>query len=136
MSAPQVWLRNAIEAAASCNAYPVDAPDDAEFPYVVYERSATARPLLLSDGLTSPAGGSDQSATAAISVQVFAKDYLEAWGKCAAIVGAIHGYAGEVDGVDIESCLVVDEKDSAPIFYEGEDLPTYVVEVSVEVRWS
>lgn len=136
MSAPQVWLRNAIEAAAGCDAYPVDAPDNAPFPYVVYERSATSRPLLLSDGLTSPAGGSDQSPTAAVTIQVFSKDYLQAWAKSDAIVGAIHGYAGTDAGATIESCFVSDEKDATPIFYEGEDLPTYVVEIAAEVRWS
>lgn len=136
MSAPQVWLRNAIEAAAGCNAYPVDAPDNADFPYVVYERSATSRPLLLSDGLASPGGGSDQSPTAAVTVQVFAKDYIEAWNKSDAIVGAIHCFSGSASGTTIESSVVTDEKDASPIFYEGEDLPTYVVEIAVEVRWS
>lgn len=136
MSAPQVWLRNAIEAAAGCNAYPKDAPDDAVAPYVVYERSATSRPLALSDSLDGPPGGSAQSPTAAMTVQVFSQDYIDVWAKAEAIVSAVHMFAGAADGITVESSIVVDEKDAEPIFYEGEDLPVYVVEISLEVRWS
>ena len=136
MPSPQIWLRSAIEAAAGCNAYPKDSPDDAVAPYAVYERSATSRPLALSDSLDSPAGGSAQSPTAAMTVQVFSQDYLDVWAKAEAIVAAVHMFSGEAGGVTIESSIVVDEKDAEPIFYEGEDLPIYVVEITLEVRWS
>lgn len=136
MPAPQIWLRSAIEAAAGCDAYPVQAPEGAQPPYVIYERTGTAREQLVADTLDSPAAGTLTPPTTTITVLVYRDDYVEVWDLSGAIVEAIHGFAGEYEGTEIESCLVVDEKDAPPEYMDGRDTPTYVVELTVEVRWA
>jgi hypothetical protein len=136
MSAPQVWLRSAIESAAECDAYPMQPPQGLEPPFVTFERTNTVRQQILADTLDSPASGTLTPPMAAFTVLVFSDDYLDVWSKSSAIVGAIHGFAGEHEGTTIESCLVSEEKDSGPIQEEGADTPTYVVELTVEIRWS
>ena len=135
MSAPQVWLRSAIEDATGYDAYPLGVPEGAAPPYVVYSRTGTGRELVLADALGDPAGGSSVPPVASITVEVYRDDYVQVWETSTAIVGAIHGFAGEVDGVEITSCLVTDEKDGDPVFLEGRDTPTYVVELAVEIRF-
>ena len=131
MSAPQVWLREAIEAAAGCNAYPLGTPEGVPPPYVVYMRTGTAREFLLADTLDNPAGGSSLPPVAQITVEVYRDDYVQVWDTSAAIVESIHGYAGG----DVVSCVVTDEKDGDPVFLDGRDTPTYVVEMTVEIRF-
>jgi len=136
MAAPQIWLRSAIEAAAGCDAYPVQAPEGVAPPYVIYERTATSREQIVADTLDSPAAGTLLPPSAAISVLVFVDDYVAVWETSSAIVAALHGFAGEHEGTTIESSLVIDERDSEPVYMDGRDTPTYVVELTVEVRWS
>lgn len=131
MPVPQVWLREAIEDAAGCNAYPLGAPEGAVPPYVVYARTGTSRELLLADTLDNPAGGSSVPPVGSITIEVYRDDYVQVWETSAAIVGAIHGFS---DG-EIVSCLVTDEADGTPEFMEGRDLPTYVVQITAEIRW-
>lgn len=127
---PQVWLREAIEAAIGRPVHPLDATGE-EPPYAVYNRTATVRDLVLDDQLGDPAGGSVVPPQAGVTVEVFANDYLEAWRLSAAIVRAVHGYRGGV----IDSCVVVDEKDSDPVFVGSEATPTFVVELTLELRY-
>lgn len=137
MSTPQVWLRSAIEDAASCDAYPIQAPEGLAPPYVIYSRTGTAREQILSDTLDNPAGGTETPPTASIQLEVYVDDYVQAWDKADAIVGAIHGFAGELEEAgQIESCLVTDQKDSDPVYLDGRDQPTYVIEMTVEIRWA
>ena len=136
MSAPQVWLRSAIEAAAECDAYPIQAPEGVAPPYVIYERTATERPLVLNDTLNDPPPDQSASQSATITILVFVDDYVAVWNKSAAISSAIHGYSGQDELTVIESATVVDERDSEPVYMDGRDTPTYVVEMIVDVRFS
>ena len=136
MAAPQIWLRSAIEAATGFNAYPVQAPEGVQPPYVIYERTGTSREQLVADTLDNPAAGTATPPTTTITVLAYRDDYVEVWDLCETIVEAVHGYAGEHEGTLVESCLVVDEKDAPPEYMDGRDTPTYVVEMTVEVRWS
>jgi hypothetical protein len=136
MPSPQIWLRSAIEAAAEVQAYPIDTPEGLAPPYVVFERTGTARESLLSDTLDNPAGGSETPPTATMNVMIFADDYVEVWGLSESIAAALHGFAGEHEGTTIEASLVTDEKDQTPVYLDGRDTPTYVVEQTVEIRWS
>ena len=135
MPSPQIWLRSAIEAAAAVQAYPIETPEGLAPPYVIFERTATARESLLSDALASPAGGSELPPTANVTVLVFADDYVEVWNLSASIVAALHGFSGVHQGTLIESSIVTDEKDQSPVYLDGRDTPTYVVEQTVEIRW-
>lgn len=136
MPSPQVWLRSAIEAAASIQAHPIETPEGLAPPYVIYERTGTARELVLSDAFASPPTGSFTPPTATIGVSVFADDYVQVWDLADAITAAVHGFAGTHQGTKIEAALVTDEKDSQPVYLDGRDTPTYVVEQTVEIRWS
>lgn len=131
MPAPQVWLRETIETAAGCEAHPLGVPEGLAPPYVVYMRSGTSRERTLDDTLGDPAGGSSVPPTATITVEIYRDDYVQVWDTSAAIVAAIHGYADEA----IASCLVIDEKDAEPVFLDGRDTPTYVVELTVEIEY-
>jgi hypothetical protein len=72
---------------------------------------------------------------ASITVEVYRDDYVQVWETSAAIVSEIHGFAGEHEGTVITSCVVSDERDGDPAFMDGRDLPTYVVELTVEIRY-
>lgn len=136
MAAPQIWLRSAIEAAAECEAHPLITPEGLTPPYVIYERTGTSREPLLSDTLDDPAGGTETPPTAAVTILVFADDYVDVWTRADAIVAAINGYAGTHETTVIESCLVAGQNDSEPVFFDGRDTPTYVVEITAEIMWS
>lgn len=136
MPSPQVWLRSAIEAAAEVQAHPIETPEGLAPPYVIYERTGTSREALISDTLDNPAGGSELPPVATMSVMVFADDYVQVWDLSATIVAAIHGFAGTHEGTTIEAALVIDEKDSTPVYLDGRDTPTYVVEQTIEIRWA
>ena len=131
MPVPQVWLRQAIESAAGCQAHPIGVPEGLAPPYVVYQRTTTARELTVDDPMGDPAGGSQLPAVAGITVEVFRDDYVAAWEMSQAIVEAIHGYADD----EIWSCVVIDEKDADPVFLDGRDITTYCVELTVEIRY-
>lgn len=136
MPSPQIWLRSAIEAAAEVQAYPIETPEGLAPPYVIFERTATAREALLSDTLDNPAGGSELPPVATMTVLVFADDYVQVWDLSDTISAALHGFAGEHEGTVIEAALVTDEKDQSPVYLDGRDTPTYVVEQTVEIRWA
>ena len=103
---------------------------------MIYERTATVRQPVLNDTLDSPPPEPSVSQSATITVLVYVDDYVAVWERSAAISAAIHGYAGEADGTLIESAIVVDERDSEPVYMDGRDTPTYAVELIVDVRFS
>jgi hypothetical protein len=136
MAAPQIWLRSAIEAAAGCEAHPLMTPEGLAPPYVVYTRTGTAREQLVADTLDDPAPGTMLPPVASIGVDIYVDDYVAVWETADAVVGAIHGFAGVYDDTTIESCLVLDQADGDPVMLDGRDTPTYVVTLTVEIRWS
>lgn len=135
MASPQIWLRSAIEAAAGCEAHPLMVPEGLAPPYVIYNRTGTGREQLVSDTLDNPAAGTATPPVATITIEVYDDDYVAVWERTAAITEAIHGFSGEHEGTTIESCLVTAEQDSDPVMFDGRDVPTFVVEMAVEVRW-
>lgn len=131
MSAPQVWLRSAIEAAAGCEAYPLGVPEGLTPPYVVYTRTGTTRESIVADSLGDPAAGSVMSPVATVTIEVYRDDYVQVWASADAIVDAVHGYSGG----DIEACIITEQRDSEPVYLEGRDTPTYVVEMTCDIRY-
>jgi hypothetical protein len=135
MSAPHVWLKEAIEGATSLQAWPVGMTGEGGPPFVIYAREATAREQLLDDTLDATPEPQATPPVARFAVAIYADDYVAAWDVAGQITGAIHLYAGEAEGTTIEQCLVLDERDGQPDYLDGRDVPTYTVELSVEVRW-
>jgi hypothetical protein len=136
MALPQTWLKSAIETAGGVPVYPKDAPEDAVAPFVIYDRSATTRELVLEDALSATPAAGAVSPVASFSVAIYHTGYLAAWAVADAIRFACHRYAGTSAGVTIESCLLTDESDSDPIYFEGHDAPLYVVSQTYSIRWT
>lgn len=135
MAVPQKWFFAALEAAAGCSAYPLGVPEGVATPFVIYGRSATTRELILADTLTAEPLTDALPPAGTFQVQVYADGYLAAWAIADAIRAALHKFAGTVDDVTIDSCLLSEEADGDPVFFDGRDLPTYVVEQTYAVRW-
>ena len=135
MAVPQKWFYAAVEAAAECEAHPLGVPEGVAPPFVIYGRSATTRELVLADTLQAEPEGDPLPPVGMFQVQIYADGYLASWEIADAIRQALHKYAGTAEGVTIDSCLLMEEADGDPVFLEGRDKPTYVVDQVYAVRW-
>lgn len=127
MSSPEAWLKATIETAGACTAWPLVPAEGTPPPFVVYSRDSTDRPLQTS-GLTGFAEGM-------FTVEVYADGYTLVRAAADAIRAALHNFTGSGSGAIIDHVHVSDEKDGNPVFLDGRDVPTYVVEMNVFVRW-
>lgn len=130
MPFPEQWLKAAIEAAGGCLAYPMEAPEGAALPYVVYGRTSTQRQTLLAGATTINVRPSGQ-----FQVLVYAPGYFVAKTLAESIRNGLHNFNGTASGVTIRECLIVEELDGQPDYLEGQDKPTYAVEQSYQIRW-
>jgi hypothetical protein len=96
-------------------------------PFVVYARDSTDRPLQTS-GLTGFAEGM-------FSLEVYADGYSLVRAAADAVRAALHNFTGSGSGATIDHVHVSDEKDGSPVFLDGRDVPTFVVEMNVFIRW-
>lgn len=127
MASPEGWVRSAIEAATSCNAYPLVVSEGQEPPFVVYMRSATARLQLLDGVFDAP--------TATFDVTIYADGYLAAKTLADLVREAVNNFSGSAGGSTILSVQLENERDADPVFMEGRDVPTYVIEQIYSIRW-
>lgn len=127
MSSPEAWLKSAIETAGACTAWPLVPAEGTAPPFVVYSRDSTDRPLQTS-GLTGFAEG-------AFTLEVYADGYTLVRSASDAISAALHNFTGSGAGATIDHVFVTDEKDGSPVFLEGRDVPTFVVEMNISIRW-
>jgi hypothetical protein len=135
MPTPHVWLKESIEAATSCTAWPVGMTGTQNPPFVIYAREGTTRELTLDDALDDEPLPALVPPTARFLVAVYADDYVSAWALASLITAAIDRFRGTDHGTMIDHCLVLDERDGQPDYLEGRETPTYTVELSVEIRW-
>ena len=126
MASPEAWLRGAVEDAACCNAYPVGIPEGATPPYVSYSRQGTERVRGLNGG-GSPVGE--------FLIEIYADSYLAAKALADLVRAAIVNFSGTVEGCTIDDVRLNDEKDGSPIYMDGRDVPTYVVEQTYSIFW-
>ena len=126
MASPEAWLRGAVEDAAGCNAYPVGIPEGATPPYVSYSRQGTERVRGLNGG-GSPVGE--------FLIEIYADSYLAAKALADLVRAAIVNFSGTVEGCTIDDVRLNDEKDGSPIYMDGRDVPTYVVEQTYSIFW-
>jgi hypothetical protein len=124
------WTKNAIEAAAGCQAYPLIAPEAASLPYVVYGRTSTDRSLDLAGNPTALRAPSAQ-----FQVEIYAATYFSAKTLADLVRQAVHNFTGTAYGVTIRSSLLVEERDGEPVFFDGQDKPTFSVEQTYQIRW-
>jgi hypothetical protein len=130
MPFPEQWAKAAIEAAGSCSAYPLIAPESAALPYVIYGRVSTARESIMAGSVAvnvSPAG--------TFQVEIYAATYSESKTLADSVRLALHNFNGTASGVTIRQCLLLEERDGDPVFFDGQDKPTFMVEHTYQIRW-
>ena len=128
MSSPEAWIKATIEAAAGCPAYPLIVTEDVPPPYVMYARNGTQRETELNGVVGWPVG--------TFGVEVYSDSYADAKAKADAIRVALHNFSGTAAGSTIDVCNLTDEQDGQPVFLDGRDVPTYLVEHTYLIRWS
>lgn len=129
MAFPEQWLKSTIEAAAGCQAFPLIAPEAVAPPYMVYMRSGTDRPLSMGNGAFT------FNPSAVFQVEIYAPTYVAAKTVADAVREAAHNFNGTAYGVTIRQCLLTDERDGDPVFFDGQDKPTFLVEHVYQIRW-
>jgi hypothetical protein len=130
MPFPEQWTKSAIESAAACQAYPLIAPEAAALPYVVYGRTSTDRGTSLP---MSPAVAISPSAQ--FQIEIYAATYFSSKTLADLVRQAMHNFTGTAYGVTIRSSLLVEERDGDPVFFDGQDKPTFSVEQTYQIRW-
>jgi hypothetical protein len=135
---PESWLYEAIEAAAGSGveAYPVSYTGGGEPPYVVFQRASTQPQLVLQDELSETPELDAFPRQATYTVEIYADGYLEAREIAQAVSDALHRFTGPMDYLTIEHCLLMDDRDSAAVYLEGREVPTYIVEQTYQIAWS
>jgi hypothetical protein len=130
MPFPEQWAKAAIEAAASCQAFPLIAPESAALPYVIYGRVSTARESIMAGPTpvnVNPAG--------TFQVEIYAATYSQAKTLADLVRAAMHNFNGTASGITIRLCLLLEERDGDPVFFDGQDKPTFSVEHTYQIRW-
>jgi hypothetical protein len=128
MPFPEQWAKGAIEAAGGCQAWPLIATESAALPYVVYGRLST-------DRVNNMAGVVITDPSAQFQLEIYAATYFAAKTLADQIRQAMHNFTGTASGVTIRSSLLIDERDADPVFFDGQDKPTYSVEQTYQIRW-
>lgn len=127
MASPEAWLRSAIEEAAGCPAYPLQAPETLAPPFVLYSRTETQRERGLGGSLGSPRG--------AFAVEVYADGYADGKGLADLVREAVNNFSGTEAGATIEAVELTDEADADPVFFDGRERPTYVIAQTYLITW-
>lgn len=125
---PEAWLHKILESAAECKAYPAYVPRTAEVPFVYFSRTATEREHAMDGDVCLP--------VATIQVVIFADTYLQTKSLATRIRAGVDNFSGDAGEITIHQARVVDERDSDPEFFVGEDVPTYSVEMTLDIRFS
>jgi len=130
MPYPEQWLKSAIESASGCLAWPMEAPESAALPYVIYGRTSTQRELTMP---APPPLTVNPSAT--FSVLIYASTYSSVKALADSVRSALHNFNGTANGVTIRQCLITEELDGSPDYLDGQDKPTYTVDHTYQIRW-
>ena len=104
MPFPEQWAKAAIEAAASCQAFPLIAPESAALPYVIYGRTGTDRATAMYGAPlnVNPAG--------TFQVEIYAATYSQAKTLADSVRAAMHNFNGTASGITIRLCLLLEER--------------------------
>lgn len=126
----QTWLRETLEEAAGCDAWPLLGPAG-DPPYLMFSQAAQTD----ADTATLD-GGAETLTTGTFTVEVYGETYTQAHELALACRQAMRHFAGSSGDLTIQNVLVVDSKDSDPVFEEGQNKPfAYVVELTLSVSW-
>lgn len=107
----------AVTALVSSRVYPVQAPQSADLPYIIYSRAATRFPSMKSEGASAGTG------VATISLSSWASTYSAAKGLADAVRGAVDGWRDQTLEPKIDRGSVMDEADAILSPEEGKEMP-------------
>lgn len=126
------WLHETIEDATDVEAFPLRVPAGKVPPFVVFSQTGLeeAEAAMLSDGF-----GGQATVTGAFAVEIYADGYLEAKTLARQIRAAIRNFAGSAGDLTIVRSRIDGQQDSDPVFMDGKDEPTYVVEQTYSISW-
>lgn len=124
---PEVWLRDSVTEATHAQVYPVQAPEAATTPYIVYSRSGTER-----ENAMHPLSGSPQ---AAFDLIVVTDSYFLGKELVEQIRIACNNFAGTYAECKITSCVLISQADGSAEEKDGETTPNYIQELSFAIRY-
>lgn len=125
---PEIWLADAIRAATGVDAHPVMAPEDAAFPFVVYKRASTERPVSLQQH-TGP------TPTCTMELLIYTRSYTQGKDLAEQLRFALCDFTGNASGVTITQVMLVAQADGEAEPREGETIPDYVQQLTFEIRF-
>jgi hypothetical protein len=76
------------------------------------------------------------SPTGSFTVEIYAEAYMQAKSLADSVRSALVSFNGTASGATITSVLLDDERDGDPVFFNGQDKPTYLVEHTYLIRWT
>lgn len=126
MPYPEAWLKDAIEA-ADVDAFPLTVPEGTLPPFVVYSRTGTVRERDLEGSVGSPVG--------TFSVEIYADGYLDGKQLADAVRAQVNNFSGSAGDVTIQWSNLAEEADGDPVFLDGREKPTYLVQQTYEITW-
>lgn len=127
MPNPEKWIRSAIEDATDVPAYPLDVPESIAPPFVVYSRTDTLRERQLDGVVGHPVG--------TFNVEIYADGFDAVKALADQVRTALHDFNGQWNGLIIETTDLTSERDGSPVYVEGREKPTYLVEHVYSIRW-
>jgi hypothetical protein len=80
-------------------------------------------------GVTFPPTGS-------FTVEIYADTYSQVKTLADQVRTALNNFNGTANGATITSVLLNDERDGDPVFFNGQDKPTYMVDHTYQIRWA
>lgn len=124
----QTWLRETLESATGCDAWPLLGPAG-DPPYLMFSQAGQADEDTLE-------ADSETLTTGTFTVEVYGATYTEAHELALACRQELRNFAGASGDLTIARVLIVDSKDSDPVFEEGQNKPfAYVVELTLSISW-
>lgn len=124
----QTWLRETLESATGCDAWPLLGPAG-DPPYLMFSQAGQADEDTLE-------ADSETLTTGTFTVEVYGATYTEAHELARDCRSALRNFAGASGDLTIARVLIVDSKDSDPVFEEGQNKPfAYVVELTLSISW-
>ena len=130
MAYPEKWLYSKIvEGAPGVPVHPVMAPQDTDFPAIVYRRTGTRREKDLSLG-------SIGRPVASFQVSVVSKTYLEAKELADSVRMKVDNFTGTASSVTIHLSVLASESDGMERPLDGQAKPIYRVDQTYEVRFT
>jgi hypothetical protein len=124
------WLRDTIEAAAGCPAYPLAVPEGVLPPFVMYGQAGQEDLQTLDEGF-----GSVTLVQGTYSVSICADGYLQAKQLARLIRAALRNFTGVAGDLKIHESAISGQQDGDAVFLEGRDVPTYIVEQTYAITW-